>query len=114
MTRIFSLMLAGVLAFSAVEATRAADGQISDAQLSALGLGGMQKMTDAQGTQIRGKFLWATTPGSTAFNTFFQLAAVNPQAAAIFAQTVQYQNNLYLTLFPAGLGPYGPANPIIK
>jgi hypothetical protein len=31
-------------------------GEISDAQLASLGLGGMQSLSDAQGEQIRGKF----------------------------------------------------------
>jgi len=32
-------------------------GQISDAQLAALGLGGMQRVTDIEGQQVRGRFL---------------------------------------------------------
>jgi hypothetical protein len=35
-------------------ASAAAPGQVSDTTLAAFGLGGMQQMTDAQGTDIRG------------------------------------------------------------
>jgi hypothetical protein len=35
-------------------ANAAAPGQVSDATLASFGLGGMQQMTDAQGTEIRG------------------------------------------------------------
>jgi len=126
MTRIFGLLLVGAIAFSAVESTRAADGQISDAQLAGLGLGGMQKMSDAQGMAVRGKFVFSPI-------AILQIATIQynalqgplgPQAAGLFATGTAFNllgvNATLSTRFPTGLNGYGTvggpsplANPFI-
>lgn len=51
-------------------------GDVSDGALSALGLGGMETMTDAQGMQVRGKASAATVSGTSL--VFGQLVADLP------------------------------------
>jgi len=49
--------LAVLAVFAVAGAANAAEpGQVSDTQLSALGLGGMEIVSDVEGSQIRGKF----------------------------------------------------------
>ena len=86
-TRIFALLTAVALVLVASTSVRADEGQISDAQLAELGLGGMEMVSDAQGEQIRGKFLFG--PAFTT-NLFIQIQAqltpsVGPVAAQNFA-----------------------------
>jgi len=123
MTRLFAMMLA--VAFVAVLSTsaRADEGQISQAQLAELGLGGMEMVSDEQGEQIRGKFVFspaAIIQLQTA--TFNALAGpLGPTAAGLFAQGQTLNllgvNSVLATKFPppAGLAGYGtvgtPGNP---
>ena len=87
MTRFFGLLLVGALAFSAVESARAADGQISDAQLASLGLGGMQKMSDTQGMAVRGKFVFSPLAITQIANIQYNAlqGPLGTQAATLFA-----------------------------
>ena len=49
------LMVCAVVCLALVASVAsAAPGQVSDSTLAAFGLGGMQQMTDVQGTQVRG------------------------------------------------------------
>ena len=75
MKRNLGLVLVAAIAFAFVGSLGADEGQVSDAALAELGLGGMQKMSDKQGEQIRGKWFYSTLPGSTALNTYLQLNA---------------------------------------
>lgn len=77
--------------------TLAADaGQVSNDTLSMMGVGGLQPMTDVQGTSVRGKSSWvgglgyATTGLSFSFNRYgnptpylFQASGNNNSQAAI-------------------------------
>ena len=70
-----------------VASTQAADpGQVPDDALAKLGLGGMEKMTDAEGEQFRGKWFFSTLAGSRAANVYNLLGgvglAIHPAGAA--------------------------------
>ena len=59
---LIGLVMASLCVASAVDCATAAD--VSDRSLAAMGLGGMQKLSDAQGEQIRGKgfvMAWQTS-----------------------------------------------------
>ena len=67
-----------------VACTACAAGQVPDATLSSFGLSGMQQMTDAQGTQIRGMgfaavggFSFASAPGSATGNGYVGVSATS-------------------------------------
>ncbi len=60
------LSLASVLVLSAAPAM-AGDGHVSSQSLAKMGLSGMQTMTDAQGSQIRGLSIAVAAGGSIAF-----------------------------------------------
>ena len=60
------LSLASVLVLSAAPAM-AGDGHVSSQSLAKMGLSGMQSMTDAQGSQIRGLSIAVAAGGSIAF-----------------------------------------------
>jgi len=114
MTRIFSLVVIIAACLLASTQSSANDGQISDAQLKSLGLGGMTKMSDTQGMQVRGKFLWGLQyyGGLTQ-----QILNSVPQSVRPQVYDAMYQQNqILLQLFPNGIPgtPYGPYNPIIK
>ncbi len=72
-------VLAVFLAFVAVPAF-AGDGQVPQATLRALGLGGIQVASDAEGMQVRGLSSSAASSGMTAFS----MAVVDPLTASTF------------------------------
>jgi hypothetical protein len=67
----------------------AAPGQVSDSTLAAFGLGGMQQMSDVQGTQVRGMGFaivsgssQATAPGTVTTPSTYFAVSVGPGATA--------------------------------
>ncbi len=47
-----------VVALFCATSVEAGEGQVSQSQLAELGLGGMELMTDAEGEEVRGKFIF--------------------------------------------------------
>lgn len=118
-----------------VASTQAADpGQVPDDTLAKLGLGGMEKMTDAEGERFRGKWFYSTLPGSRAHTIYVALGRVGDvlpanfdihlwtadhdvwgvigwgetQAQRNFRYAVERVNGLYSALLPGGIGAFGP------
>jgi hypothetical protein len=108
MFRIFvSLVVVGLIAVSS-QSARADQGQISQAQLAEFGLGGMEMVSDSQGEQIRGKFLWNLGANTTYARTLAALQAipnVGGTAATNFTNAVNAQNAAISSVFPGGI-PY--------
>jgi hypothetical protein len=88
-TLIASLAVALMMAGSAY----AEDGAVSKDTLASFGLGGMQQMTDAQGTQVRGKFVavWGNSHsslfGTTSNNGYWGGGNFQAAAGNSFAQS---------------------------
>lgn len=127
--RSLTIVIAMVALFAFAASTQAADpGQVPDDTLAKLGLGGMEKMTDAEGEQVRGKWYFSTLAGSTAANIYnylggvgavihaagawhpwsadhdpFQIVGAETQAQRNFRHAVERVNLLYSVVFPAGI-----------
>jgi hypothetical protein len=80
------LMVCAVVCLALVASVAsAAPGQVSDSTLAAFGLGGMQQMTDVQGTQVRGMGFavvggigTANAPGGQTETTWYAAGAAHP------------------------------------
>ncbi len=101
------MSMAALTAATAVSA--AEPGQIPEAQLAELGLGGMEVMSDAEGEEIRGKFLFG--PKITFF--FLHIVPYDVQKVGVL-QVVLGVNDVFRTVFPNGFfGLYPPGNFIL-
>ena len=85
------LMVCAVVCLALVASVAsAAPGQVSDSTLAAFGLGGMQQMSDVQGTQVRGMGFAAVSGtsvakapgGATSTNGYFAVSTTSSALAA--------------------------------
>jgi hypothetical protein len=103
------IAVAAVAVFACASQAQAAEpqGQISDAQLAELGLGGMQTLSDDQWETIRGKFLFGPRTARAILNSFN--GQNNANAKRLGALTaILIGNDLLRAQFPNGGGVYPP------
>ena len=103
--RIALVLVALVVAFQTTAVKAEEPGQISASALNNLGLGGMQTVSDAQGEQVRGKFLYSPA----------YIAYVKGIYCKLYGSTIGNQvanqliaiNNYYYKALPNGYNGFG-------
>jgi hypothetical protein len=107
MKKFVGLMCAVALVLVLSTSVRAADGQISDAELAQFGLGGAEVVSDMEGNQIRGKFLFGPNFQLSVANLIFfsRPSEATARAANVFVASTNAANQIL-----AAVRPFSPWN----